>query len=191
MRFARFGQVLVRRRRIVLVLAALFFLAAGAYGGDVATRLSSGGFDATGADSTEAAAYLADTLGTGTPNVVLLVTPSRSGVTVDDAAVAAAGTAVTEQLASEPGVTQAVSYWTLGRAARCAAARPTARWCSPGWRGRDVVKARVGELSDACDRQGRHRDDPGRWVHETFREVGHTIEKDLQLADSSRSPSPC
>src|SRR4051794_6110672 len=106
MRFAHVGQFLVRRRWWVLVLTAVFFVGAGTYGGDVAKRLSNGGFSDPAAESARAERYLDETLGSGTPNVVLLVTPAHEGATVDDAAVATAGRAVTEELASAPGVTQ-------------------------------------------------------------------------------------
>ena len=64
MRFARIGRFIVARRWWVLALATVAFLAAGAYGGDVAGRLSNGGFADAGSPSARASAYLTDTLGT-------------------------------------------------------------------------------------------------------------------------------
>jgi hypothetical protein len=50
-----------------------------------------------------------------TPNLVLLVTAKHGSV--DDPAVTAEGAALTQELAGEPAVQQASSYWTLGSAA--------------------------------------------------------------------------
>ena len=112
MRFARLGQWVVRRRRWVLGVAAVGFVVAGSYGADVASHLSTGGFADPGSASARASDYLTDTLGSGTPNVVILVTPTN-GRSVDEPAIVAAGTALTEELAAQPGVDQAASYWTL------------------------------------------------------------------------------
>ena len=50
----RLGLFTVRRRRAILVSTLVLFLAAGAvYGGNVATRLSSGGFDNPSSDSSQ------------------------------------------------------------------------------------------------------------------------------------------
>src|SRR5690349_1081552 len=86
--FTRLGAFLVRRRRWVVVFAALFVVAAGAYGGDVAQRLSSGGFSDPSSESSQADHYLTDTLHTGSPNVVLVVSPADGAKHVDDPAVA-------------------------------------------------------------------------------------------------------
>jgi len=108
----RLGNAIVRRRRWVLVATLLFVLLAGALGGNVASLLSSGGFDDPNAESTAADSALDRVFGSGTPNLVLLVT-AKSG-NVDDPEAAGFGARLTEQLANEEGVEQAVSYWTLG-----------------------------------------------------------------------------
>ena len=115
MSFRSLGAFLVRRRRWVLVAALIFFVAAGAYGGDVSKSLTTGGFDVPTSESTRAVTYLDETLHQGTPNVVLLV-KSRTGATVDDPAVAAAGRAITTELGQVADMSQAQSYWTLGNA---------------------------------------------------------------------------
>jgi RND superfamily putative drug exporter len=117
MGFTATGRFLVHRRRLVLVLTAVLLAAAGLYGADVAGRLSAGGFGDPGAESTRAERYLSETMGSGLPNLVLLVKPSAGGATVDDATVAAAGEDVARRLAAEAGVTQVASYWSLGRPA--------------------------------------------------------------------------
>ena len=104
------GRFVVRRRVAVLVVALLGMFVAGALGGGVAKHLSGGGFEDLGAESSQAKKVLEQSFGTRNPNVVLLVTTAA----VDSGAATAAGIALTKELAAEPGVTQAVSYWTLG-----------------------------------------------------------------------------
>src|SRR5687767_9191408 len=102
---SRVGRFAVRRRRWVLVGTLIGVVAAGALGGGVFNRLSGGGFDDPGSPSTRAEVLLEEVFGTGDPNLVLLVRAERG--TVDDAEVAAAGVALTEELAAEPGIEQA------------------------------------------------------------------------------------
>ncbi|HVL07239.1 MAG TPA: MMPL family transporter [Acidimicrobiales bacterium] len=106
------GSFVVRRRRLVLVVSLLVMLAAGAAGGGVAKYLSGGGFEDPAAESAEAKRVLEGSFGTRTPNLVLLVTATDGSV--DSATAAAAGAALTGELGAEAGITQAVSYWTLG-----------------------------------------------------------------------------
>ena len=115
---ARLATFTVRRRRAILVTTLVLFLAAAVYGGNVATRLSSGGFDNPSSDSSQAQRLLDDRFHTGSPNLVLLV--GAGGATVDAPRVAAAGRALTAKLAAEPGVADVASYWSLGNAAPAA-----------------------------------------------------------------------
>jgi RND superfamily putative drug exporter len=110
----RLANTLIRRRRLVLFATLAFFLVAGAVGGGVASHLSSGGFNDPASPSTRASNLLRDRFGSGTPNVVLLVT-ARQG-TVDSPQVARDGQALTDRLAQQPHVAQASSYWSLGQA---------------------------------------------------------------------------
>ena len=110
----RLARFTVRRRRFVLAGALLAFLLAGAIGGGVAERLSSGGFEDPNAESTRAQRLVDETFRNGTPNLVLLVTAENGDV--DDPSSADAGRALTAEVAALPGVEQAVSYWTLGNA---------------------------------------------------------------------------
>ena len=108
----RLGNFIVRRRRLVLVLALVATAAAGALGGGVASHLSSGGFQDPGAESTRATNLLVSQFHTADPNLVLLITAKSGGV--DSAAVRQAGLALTAQLSHEPTIGQASSYWSLG-----------------------------------------------------------------------------
>ncbi|MEW6476152.1 MAG: MMPL family transporter [Actinomycetota bacterium] len=109
------GRLVIRRRWWILGGALVFLPVAGLLGGSVEQRLSSGGFNDPVSESARAADILDARFSAGTPNLVLLVTANAG--TVDDPGVAAAGTDLTGRLATEEGVTNVVSYWTLGRAA--------------------------------------------------------------------------
>ncbi|RCV47247.1 RND transporter, partial [Marinitenerispora sediminis] len=67
-------------------------------------------FEAPGSESHRAATALREEFGTGSPNLLLLLTV-RDG-TVDDPAIAAAGRELTAELAGADGVAEAYSYWT-------------------------------------------------------------------------------
>ncbi len=184
MRFARLGQFLVRRRWWVLVLAAVFFVGAGAYGGDVAKRLSNGGFSDPTSESARAEAYLSETLGSGTPNVVLVVKPTASGVTVDDPAVQAAAREITAELAATPGVTQAVSYWSLDNAPPLRSTTADSALILARTTGNeDETRLHVTEIADRFNRQGAVITTQVGGISETFHEVATTIEHDLGLAE--------
>ena len=109
---AALGRFVVRRRVAVLVAALVGMFVAGALGGGVAQHLSGGGFEDPGAESSRAKKVLEQSFGSRNPNLVLLVTAADGSV--DGPAAAAAGAALTKELAAEPGIAQAVSYWTLG-----------------------------------------------------------------------------
>jgi RND superfamily putative drug exporter len=183
----RLATTTVRHRRPVLVAAAVFFALAGAVGGGVADELSSGGFEDPGAESYQADAALLDELGAATPNVVLLVS-ARSG-SVDDPAVATAGSAITERLHAE-GLTDVFSYWSLG--------------AYPALRNDDGDKALVlGRVEGSDDEVNEVAadlvpeldalDDAAVDVEvggfaAVFREVGSTIEDDLLRAEMIAIP---
>jgi RND superfamily putative drug exporter len=112
--FTRIGRFTVRRRRLVLALSVLFVLAAGAGGAGAFGVLEDEGFDDPGSESSRASRFLQEELVTDDPELVLLV--EADGADVDDPAVAAAGTELTEALAGEPDVASAISYWSLGGA---------------------------------------------------------------------------
>src|SRR5882724_1219983 len=110
----RLARVIVRRRRLILVGAVIAFAVSGMLGGSVASKLSSGGFDDPGAESTQAQHYLDSHFSqAGMPNIVLLVSVDP-GLTVDDPTVASLGQAVTTELSQERGIVFAASYWSTG-----------------------------------------------------------------------------
>ena len=183
MRFAALGRFVIRARWWILGAALVFFVAAGGYGIDVASRLSSGGFSDPGSASAKASDYLTKTLGSGTPNVVVLVSP-KAGSTVDDPTVVAAGVALTQELAAQPGVDQAVSYWMLGNAPPLRSATGSSALVLAQTSGDDEeVRQEVAVLTEKFSRDGDVVVTRVGGVSEAFREVTTTIEKDLRKAE--------
>jgi RND superfamily putative drug exporter len=109
--FRRIGAVANAHARLVLLVAGIGIVLAAFAGIHATSKLKSAGFVSATAPSQLAANQLKAQFG-GTPDLVLLVT-AKSG-TVDQPAVAAAGRAVTSQLAASPGVSGVTSYWLGG-----------------------------------------------------------------------------
>lgn len=105
----RLGGLLVRRARLVLVVAALLSVLAAVVGVRAFGELKTEGQVDPNSDSERAHALIDEKFG-GSQDLVLLVSP-RSG-TVDSPAVAAAGERLTAQLRHEPQVDQVMSYWS-------------------------------------------------------------------------------
>jgi RND superfamily putative drug exporter len=183
----RLGRFAVRRRRRILIGSVIGLILAAAFGGSVIGQLSNGGFTDPRSESQQAEDVLDGVFHAGNPNLVLLVT-ARSG-TVDDAAVAEAGRALTEALRAEAGIQQAFSYWTLGS--------------PPPLRSTDSTQALVLARIDGDDDQVRERikdlspeytgsDGPitvgvGGQA-EVFRQVGTQVEQDLRKAETITFP---
>jgi RND superfamily putative drug exporter len=110
----RLGRLILRRRRLVLVLAVAFLPVAGLLGGNVKEHLSAGGFEDPASESTRAAHLLETRFGGGAPNLVVVVT--AQGGSIDDPPVEAAGLALAARIAREPGVRGVKSYWELRHA---------------------------------------------------------------------------
>jgi RND superfamily putative drug exporter len=180
---ARLAPVLVARRRLVIVLAAVFLALAGGLGGKVAQELSAGGFADPDQESERAAAALQERFGTGPSNFLLLVQTKGS---VDD--YEREGTALTRELAAVPGVTDVVSYWTAGYAPTMAStdkhyAVVLARLL--GSQDASVKKAKELRRFDG-DYQGMSVATGGAFA--VYAEVGDTIEKDVIRAESIAIP---
>ena len=106
---AAIGHFVVRRARLVLIVALLAFIGFGVLGAGAFGKLKTGGFQDPAADSTAAQA-LTDRHFGGAWDVVLLV-HAKAG-TVDDAPARAAGRAAARRLAATPDVSNVVSYWS-------------------------------------------------------------------------------
>ena len=108
--FSFLGRLAFRRRWYVLAGTAVFLAAAVLTGLSVFDRLGSGGFEDPNAESTKAAAVLAERFDAGSPNLVLLVTVPDGDV--DGSVAVQDGTGLTDALIDEPGVHQVTSYWS-------------------------------------------------------------------------------
>ncbi len=183
----RMANVVVRRRRRVLVAALVVFAVCGAVGGGVAEHLSSGGFEDPRAESTRAQRIVDQRFGAGSPNLVLLVT--AKGGDVDSPEAEAAGAALTAEVAALPGIDQAVSYWTLGNAPPLRSAKGNQALVLARIAGdEDQVDARVAELSpQLTGERGALTVGVGGFA-EVFRQVGTTIEGDLAKAEGVALP---
>ena len=187
--FARLGAFTVARRRTILVVALLFVVVAGAVGGGVISRLSSGGFDDPGSQSAAAARELSARFDAG-PSDIVVIAGSIDGSSVDSAAVATAGKALASRLAAESGVRDVSSYWSSPNAAMRSTdgtlALITARMVESG----DAAQKRAGDIAKEL---AGNSPDGLLTVHVSgapvvFSEVGSTIEKDLQRAESIAIP---
>jgi RND superfamily putative drug exporter len=178
----RLGWFVVRRRAAVLAVSVLALVVAGAVGGGVATHLSGGGFDDPRAESTLARHTLQTLFGARDPNLVLLVT-ARDG-SVDSPPVAAAGSALNAQLAAEPGVTSAVSYWSLGAPPplRSTDGRQALVLATIGGSDDDIA-ARIKELSPRYTSASGDVSVQVGGFAEVFRQVSAQIEHDLKAAE--------
>ncbi|MGH2636777.1 MAG: MMPL family transporter, partial [Actinomycetota bacterium] len=192
----RLGTFTVRRRRWVIAGTLVAVVVAGALGGGVVAgalgggvfdRLSGGGFSDPDSESSRASDRLEEAFGAGEPNLVLLVTAEAGSV--DEGAVAAAGVELTEELAAEPLIEQAFSYWTLGsppplRSGDGRQALVLARIAGD----EDVVADAIEKLSPRYT-----RDDGSITVGvggeaEVFRQVSTQVESDLQRAEAITFP---
>jgi putative drug exporter of the RND superfamily len=107
----RLARSTIAHRKAVVVITGLFIVVAGVFGGNVASKLSRGGFDAPSEQSVRAANVLAAEFHTGSDNLLILVHATSGNV--DSAPVAAAGIALTRELAAQPHMANVMSYWSL------------------------------------------------------------------------------
>jgi len=98
----------------VLIAALVFIPIAGLVGGGVAQQLSVGGMESPDAESARTADALERDFGQGTINFVVVVRP-RDGATVDDPAVTAAATQLTERMTADPELDNVISYFSPGK----------------------------------------------------------------------------
>ena len=183
----RLATLSIRRRVLIVALAVVAFAVAGALGGGVASHLSSGGFNDPDAESTRAEDLLAERFGTGSPNLVLLVTADSAEV--DSPRVAAAGRALTARLAREADVDDVGSYWSLGSApplrsedsrSALVVARITGTQNEVVQRAEALEERYTGSIDGARVRVGGFA--------AVFHEVGTTIEEDLVRAEMIALP---
>ena len=183
----RLGRIVTRRRWFVLVGAMLFVPLAAVVGGGVEEHLDPGGFLDPSTEAARAADALDERFGTGSPNFLLLVT-AREG-TVDDAAVAAAGLALTEELAARPEITDVVSYWSLDNASPLRSTDSSMALVLGRVPGDDsAVQQANDELAPAFERTGDVIDVGVGGVGETYRQISTQSEQDLRKAEAISLP---
>jgi RND superfamily putative drug exporter len=177
----RLGHLLVLRRRLVLGLTVLFVAIAGVFGGAVASKLKSGGFDDPHAEATKALEQVTEHFG-GKPDLVLLVrTPSG----VDQAQATRDGVALTQRAAADPNLTGVGSYWTLGKPAALRSTDGRSAMVLAKLRGGDKDVDRI--VKQYTGRSGSLQVSVGG-VAVTFRQVGTTIQDDLAKAEAIAIP---
>ncbi|HJP66476.1 MAG TPA: MMPL family transporter [Actinomycetota bacterium] len=183
----RLGNFAIRRRRWILWGALVAAILAGAFGGTATKLLSTGGFTDPTSESQKAENILEQQFHTGNPNMVLLIT--AKGGSVDDPAVAAQGAAVTKQLAGEPGIQQAVSYWTLGSPPPLRSKAGNQALVLARIEGDDdEVRERIDVLSPKYTRSNSVIAVGVGGQAEVFRQVGIQVENDLRKAESITFP---
>ena len=190
----RFARLSTNHARAVVIAAVVMFAIAGALGGGVADHLTSGGFDDPSSESERADDALAERFDTGVPNVLLLVS-ARDG-DVDAPEVAAAGTALTAELAAEDGVDDVVSYWSEGNAPPLRNDDGSRALVVARVEGNDdQVEDRVTELAPRYEQwRGTAGIDAAAvdvevgGFAEVYHEVGDTIEEDLLRAETIALP---
>jgi RND superfamily putative drug exporter len=106
----RLALFVVHRRWVVIIVAVVFLPLAAIIGGGVAKQLTVGGLEDPGSESARTAAELQDRFSKAGQSDFVVVVTARDGK-VDDPDVRAAGLALTKQLAAEPGIVNASSYW--------------------------------------------------------------------------------
>ncbi len=101
-----------RHNRRVLIGALILVPVLAVLGGGVEEQLSVGGFIVENSESAEADEILEERFDSGPADWLLVIT-LRDGLVVDED-VTAAGIMITEEIEADPGVTEVVSFWTLG-----------------------------------------------------------------------------
>ena len=108
--FRRIGRFAASKARAVLVVTALVMVGAAALGFTAFGKLQTdGGFADPAAESSEAQELIEREFGGGTDLVFLMTAKTGN---VDDPAVRAAATALTERLAADPALVDVASYFT-------------------------------------------------------------------------------
>lgn len=136
----RVARAVTTRPRLLLLLILLLTAGAVVVGGGVAERMSSGGSQIPGSESSYATAELERRRPASQPNLLLLVSPRDGSRDVDDPAVASAARDLARQLADENTVLGVISYWQ---------AEDTALRARDG--GEALITARIKGDEDAVD----------------------------------------
>ncbi len=181
--FERFGRLMYRRRRWIVVATALFVVFAGVWGTQVFGSLVAGGFEDPGSDSYRAAKVSADELGRDDADVIVLYRSTDS--TVDDPAFQRAVTSTVDALPSD-AVERTVTFWSTKSPALVSEDRH-ATYVVLGLRGDE------GERSDALERIEGRLDAPGLQTQlgggtVINRDITERIQADIARAETISMP---
>ena len=181
------ARFVVRRRRWILAGTLVFLLAAGILGSSVASHLSVGGFEDPASESAATERRLLEQFGAGEADFILLVTAADDDV--DAPGAARAGLSLTDELAGEQHVADAVSYWSLNnapplRSVDGSQALVLARLVGDD----DEARAAAEELSPRYTRRGDEVTVSVGGAGEVFRQVTQQAEDDLRRAELLTAP---
>lgn len=183
--FTTLGHLIVRRRRAVLVVTFAGLVVAIVLGSGVFAGLTNGGFNDPASESTLAISALEDEFDTGSADLVAIVTADSGDV--DDPAVVAAGTALTEEFAAIDGVADVSSYWSLGSPPPLRSAEGDRALILMRFPGAEEDPERVEAIQSVLDEYGGLERDGvtvGLAAFEAvFAAVGETIKGDLVRAE--------
>jgi putative drug exporter of the RND superfamily len=183
----RLAHFSAAHRKGILAATALFVVVAAVLGGNVASRLSQGGFDAPSEQSVQAADILASEFHNGADNIILLVHAAHG--TVDSTDVAAAGLALTRRLAEQPHMANVMSYWSLDHVPILRAGNGTAALVVGRITGDDdqITKREPAIAAAVADPRGPISVQIGGFGP-AFNEVNSVVEHDLLRAESFAVP---
>jgi RND superfamily putative drug exporter len=108
----KLGRFINRARRTIVVMSLIQFVLLAVVGAGAVSQLSLSRWEVPGSESYEAGQLLEQAFDAASPTLVLLVT-AKTG-SVHDPDVREAGLMLTAELAAEPAVKQADSYWLRG-----------------------------------------------------------------------------
>jgi putative drug exporter of the RND superfamily len=178
---ASFARFIARRAKLVLLLAVALTIAAGAVGGGVADKLSSGGFDDPSSPSSQAKKLVEDEFGGGVPNLVIVATAADGST--DSAQSRTRGLDLTAQLGREEGVANVVSYWSLQAPPLKSNDGRQALLLARIVGDEDIVREHIEKLSPEYSIATGALTTQVTGEAEVFRQVGETVEGDLKRAE--------
>jgi RND superfamily putative drug exporter len=174
-------------RKTIVACTGIFVIVAAFFGGNVASKLSRGGFDAPTEQSVRAADALSNQFHTGSDNLIILVHATSGNV--DSAAAVAAGTALTRQLAALPDMANVMSYWSLDSAPFLRTAnRDDAMVVGRITGNQDEVTRREPRIAAALSQRSGAISFQVGGFGAAFHEVDSVVEKDLLHAEELAVP---
>ncbi|MFC4375968.1 MMPL family transporter [Nocardia halotolerans] len=181
----RIARAVVRRPRLVVAVALLLMVLAGAVGVSAPAHMKSGGFITGEHESVQAGRYLGDHFPGSQPNYVLQV---RAVAGVDSPAAQSAADHAITVLTATPGVSVIQSYWTSR-----SDLRPAMR-SEDGTRGLIVAALSGDHASQAAELGTRLQVDEGPvtitagGAGATFADMNTQISRDLVVAEAIAIP---